>query len=73
MRENQIWHWTEIFKISALNNDTLYHHQIMFVLIENLFSEEGHLCILTTEALELILGELHISVFRSQRKNVELF
>jgi len=35
---------------------------------------EGHLYILwTTEALELILGELHVSMYPSQRKKFELY
>jgi hypothetical protein len=35
---------------------------------------EGHLYILwAIEALELILEELHVSTYQSQRKNVELY
>jgi len=38
-----------------------------------LLSGESHLCILlTTDTLELILGELHFSLYCSQRKNFEL-
>ena len=49
----------------------LVKQQIILVLVQNLFSGEGHLHILwTIEALELILGELHISVYPSQGKKV---
>jgi len=46
-----------------------YDQQIIFILIYNLFSGEGHLYTSwTTETLELILGELHVSIYRKQRK-----
>jgi len=40
---------------------------------KELLSGKSHLCILlTTDTLELILGELHVSLYPSQRKNFEL-
>ena len=41
----------------------------MFVVIQNLFSGEGHFYLLwTTEAIELIHGELHVSVYPQSEK-----
>jgi hypothetical protein len=53
---------------------TFQTRPIILVLIQNLFSGGGLLCILwTIQALEFILGELHISMYPSQIKNLELY
>jgi len=42
------------------------------ILIQNLFSGEGHLYrLLTREALELIVRGTHVLMYPSQRKNSE--
>ena len=57
----QLWHY--------------YHQQIILFLIHNLFSGKGNLYITwTTETLELILGELHVSMYcRHQLNKMMLF
>jgi hypothetical protein len=46
---------------------------MILILIQNLFSGGGDVCVLqTVKALELTLGELYISMYPSQRKYFEL-
>jgi len=77
MRGNYIWHNRnlQIFYFNLWHirtNIFWWHHQkIILVPIWNLFSQEGHLYIYvlrTREALELILGQVHVSMYPSQKK-----